>query len=138
MKTVKKTQKEIVNSLHELMRYTTGLEVSIAKELKKGNSVLVYANGYIGNGRYDKDPKSYHYKKIVPIWDKHGDIFSTDLYLEKSYLNGYLENEVKCGMYRNRQMAMYIEEIYKTNIGKEFFYRGYQEDYEEFTTTVKI
>lgn len=90
-----------------------------------GKSVLIDAVGYLGNGRYEKENKRgrYKYKLFVPIMDKHGRLYSTDLF------SGGSGNAVKGNYgiyYCTRQLVVDVIEDFEADYRDERFEFGYR------------
>lgn len=127
METIIKTKEEIKQSLKNILYWDNDLDLDFAIDtLSKGESIVIDAISYIGNGKWvNKLSKNrYKYKMIVPIMDKNNNLYSTDLF------EGDIKNAIcgKYGIYRaTRQKCVNVVAKVDTNYSLNRFDFGYKD-----------
>jgi len=122
------TKEELSSALRNVMDFETeDLFNKVLSCLISGDSALIDAISYIGNGRYVQRnlKKRYKYKLIVPIVDRNMNLYSTDLY------EGSAERAIKgeYGIYRHtRQLCIDFISKIPTDYDKNRFDYGYRDE----------
>lgn len=101
---------------------TDALLDEVVALLSNGKSVVVMTELYLGNGKWKLD--KYRYKMLVPVADKSGCLYSTDVFpsVENAIAGEY-------GIYRaTRQNAKKVVMSLEADISNERYGWGYTEE----------
>ena len=121
------TKEEVKKALENILHFENDLDLDWSVDkLLGGDSIVVDALAYIGNGKWVKreSKKRYKYKMIVPILDKNNNLYSTDLF------SGDIKNAI-CGKYAiyraTRQKVINVGGRVDTDYSLDRFEFGYKD-----------
>ncbi len=101
----------------------------VAASLARGNQVIVEVELYRGNGKWKLD--KYRYKMFVPVFDKHGGIYSTDVF---ETIKGAHDGEYGIYHATRQNVTKLISYSTPADLSPERYGHGYtEEDYGHFS-----